>query len=81
MSGREPRIFAVYGFATTHDALAAESVVKAAGIAVIPVPAPRALGSLCGVALRVPLDEAEAAEAAVLAARAAWVSRIEMEDV
>jgi hypothetical protein len=61
------RPFVVYGFASVHDTLAAESVLKAAAIEVVAIPAPRELGELCGIALRVTPSDAEAAEHALIA--------------
>lgn len=49
--------FAVFGFAGTHDALKAENVLLAGGAEVVLIPTPRALGSLCGFAVRVPAAE------------------------
>jgi len=46
--------FTVFGFATTHDALSAESALIDAQVPVRVIPVPKALGSLCGLALRVP---------------------------
>ena len=58
----EPRRFVAYGFASVHDALAAESALASAGVAVVVIPSPRVLGELCGIALRVePACGAEAA--------------------
>lgn len=54
--------YPVFGFATTHDALEAERELKQAGFAVVPIPAPRSLGSLCGIALRLPSEQASSAE-------------------
>ena len=51
---RTPRSFAVFGFSSTHDALAAEDLLQDAGIEAVPIPAPTLLGALCGIALRVP---------------------------
>lgn len=58
-----PRRFVVYGFASVHDALTAESALRDANVGVVTIPSPRGLGELCGVALRVEPDLAEAAEA------------------
>lgn len=58
---RPPRTFAVFGFASTHDALAAEDLLRDAGMEVVPVPAPASLGALCGIALRVPETVSEQA--------------------
>lgn len=61
MSPRELKRFVVFGFASTHDALDAESLLEDMGIDVVPVPAPPDLGGLCGIGLRVdPADEKRA---------------------
>jgi Protein of unknown function (DUF3343) len=58
---RELRTFVVYGFSSVHDALGAESVLNGAGVPVTPVPSPKEIGELCGIALRVaPEDDAHA---------------------
>jgi len=55
---RQPRSYLVLGFASTHAALDAESLLEDLGIALTPIPAPKVLGSLCGIALRLePADE------------------------
>lgn len=59
------RPFTVFGFATTHDALSAEAVLAEAQVTAIVIPAPKALGTLCGLALRVPSDEASCAAEAL----------------
>lgn len=61
-NGRTP--FVVFGFASVHDALEAESALRGAGIPSVTVPSPRELGELCGIALR--LDPADAESAARL---------------
>lgn len=81
MSAREVRPFVVYGFATTHAALAAEDALKAAVLTVVPIPAPRELGSLCGVALRLTPDDAGVAESVLDRAGIAWTARAEIRDV
>lgn len=53
---REP--FTVFGFPTTHAALAAESHLMREAIAVVPVPTPKSIGNSCGIALRVPRSQA-----------------------
>jgi len=58
---REQRRYVVYGFASVHDALAAESALKRAGVDVTAIPSPRELGELCGVALRIEPALADAA--------------------
>jgi hypothetical protein len=55
---REVRVFVVYGFSSVHDALVAESVLKGAGVTVTPVPSPKELGELCGIALRIAPEDA-----------------------
>jgi hypothetical protein len=81
MSPRERRVYAVFGFATTHDALAAETALKAAGIPVTPVPAPRELGSLCGIALRLEISDADRSAAVLAAADIAPTARADIADV
>ncbi len=72
--------FAVYGFATTHDALTAEAALGRARVSVATIPAPRDLGSLCGLAMRVRGSDACDAEAAMSDAGIAWTGRIDLED-
>lgn len=62
------RRFAVFGFASTHDAVRAERLVREALADAALIPAPGALGSLCGLALRVSVAEREAV-ASLLAQR------------
>ena len=58
MTAREPRTFVVLGFGSTHAALDAEALLSDTGIDVVPIPAPKELGALCGIALRLePADE------------------------
>lgn len=57
----EHSAFAVFGFDTTHEALQAESVLLAAGEDVVLIPTPRALGTMCGFAVRVPLERQDPA--------------------
>lgn len=56
-----PATFAVFGFESTHDALKAETVLLAAGEEVVLIPTPKALGTLCGFAVRVPLERQDPA--------------------
>ena len=60
MSDRREQ-FAVFGFASTHDALRAENVLLAADFDVALIPTPAALGTLCGFSVRVPLTRRDAA--------------------
>jgi len=54
----------VLGFGTTHGALAAERLLLDIGVPVTPIPAPKDLGQLCGIALRLdPADVPRADEA------------------
>lgn len=73
-------VFAVLGFDTTHDAMAAERALEEAGIAVTLIPTPKALGTLCGLAARVPRDEEAAAIEALREAGVPVRVRIEMAD-
>lgn len=79
MSRRLQR-FAVFTFATTHDALDAEDALKAEGLAVVPIPTPSGAPNLCGIAMRVPPTEADAARIAIEAAGIAPTGQIEIED-
>ena len=63
---RPLRSFVVFAFESTHAALEAEDVLKAEGLAVVPIPTPAALGSLCGLAMRVPPEQADRARAALV---------------
>ena len=78
---RTPRLFTVLGFATTHDALAAEKHLKAADVPVVPIPTPRALGARCGIALRIPLDDESRADEVLLEKGPLVHSRTQIEDV
>jgi hypothetical protein len=55
------RAFVVLGFASTHDALAAEALLKDLGVAAVPVPAPGELGARCGIALRLEPEDVQRA--------------------
>ncbi|MCX8006667.1 MAG: DUF3343 domain-containing protein [Coriobacteriia bacterium] len=72
--------FVVYGFGTTHDALAAEKALADAGIPVAAVPTPKSLGALCGIAVRTALEDAERTESVLSASGIAWTGRVEIED-
>ncbi len=61
MSLPAPREFAVFAFATTHDALDAEALLGDLGFEVVPVPAPPDLSANCGIALRVPPEDGDRA--------------------
>lgn len=73
--------FVVYGFSTTHAALTAEATLKAAGLSVVPIPAPARLGSVCGIALRVPLEQAANADEVLDTANVTASGRFEIDDV
>ncbi len=64
----EKERFTVFGFAGTHDALKAEETLLEARTDVALIPTPRALGSLCGFAVRVPAHQRDEALAALIAA-------------
>lgn len=78
---RSARLFVVYGFSSVHDALGAESVLKGVGLAVTPVPSPKELGELCGIALRVDPADADRAERLLKSAGMGPKVRAEIEDV
>ena len=75
------RRFVVYGFASVHDAITAESVLTSAGIAVTAIQSPRALGELCGIALRVDPADARAAKAALEVAGLPPRASAEIDDI
>jgi hypothetical protein len=78
---REPQLFAVLGFASTHDALDAETLLGDLGIEVVPIPAPKTIGAHCGIALRMEVDDEERSAAYLDAAGIAVVARIHIQDV
>jgi hypothetical protein len=75
------RRFIAYGFASVHDAMAAEDVLKSAGVPSLAIPSPRALGELCGIALRVDPAQAQAALGALKAAGLPPVASAEIDDL
>jgi hypothetical protein len=76
----ELRSFLVYGFDSTHEALRAERALIAADIEVALIPTPRALGSSCGFAVRVPLAVAERAADVLAEAGVDSNGVVEIED-
>lgn len=72
--------FVVFGFESTHDALHAEEALLAAGFEVALIPTPRALGSLCGFAVRVSADSADGALEVLNAAGVTPQGRIDISD-
>lgn len=78
---REPREFAALGFSSTHDALDAEQLLGDLGITVVPMPAPKSLGALCGIALRLELADEERAISYLEAADITVSARTRIEDV
>lgn len=76
-----PRRFIVFGFASVHDALGAEAVLKAARVPATTIPAPRELGDLCGIALRIDPMEEEHAVRALTRGGASPRSRAEIFDI
>lgn len=52
--GGPRRAYRVWGFSSTHDAIAAEDALKSEGIAATTIPRPAELGGAeCGIAVRV----------------------------
>jgi ribosomal protein L7Ae-like RNA K-turn-binding protein len=51
----------VLGFTSTHDALDAEALLEDMGVDVVPIPTPKSIGALCGIALRLEPDQLERA--------------------
>lgn len=56
------RPFVVYGFASTHEALDAEAILEDMGVDTVPIPTPAAISARCGIALRVPEEQAPRAD-------------------
>lgn len=77
-AGREQ--FCVFGFAGTHEAVRAEEILIAAAVDVALIPTPRALGSLCGFAVRVPTGERDAALEALRAATLEPAGEVTIDD-
>ncbi len=63
---------AIFTFATTHQAMAAEDILRQAGIELEVVPPPRELSPGCGLALRVSLRDVAAARLALTSRGAVW---------
>lgn len=78
---REPRLFAVLTFESTHDALDAEKLLLDLGMDVVPIPAPKIAGAHCGIALRIELEDEDRSVAYLDAAGITVVARAEIEDV
>ena len=56
------RPYRVWGFASTHDAIAAEDVLKRAGLSATTVPRPAEIGGAeCGISVRVPHEDEDRA--------------------
>lgn len=81
MSARQLRPFAVFGFGSTHAALDAEALLQDLGVEVVAIPSPKALGDLCGLALRLELAEEERAARYLEDAGMAPTSRLRVEDL
>lgn len=78
---REPRLYAVLGFASTHDVLEAEALLGDLGVETTPIPTPKAVRAGCGIVLRLdPEDEPQAREYLDRAGISATLSA-EIEDV
>lgn len=78
---REERPFIVLAFDSTHDALAAESLLKDLGVPVTPVPAPAEIGAKCGIALRFEPGDAERAKTFLTRAELLWSGEASVRDV
>jgi hypothetical protein len=78
---REPKPFVVLGFPSTHDALDAESLLGDLGIEVVPMPTPKSIGALCGIALRLAPDDESRAVAYLENAGITVSGRSEIRDV
>jgi hypothetical protein len=81
MSSRERRPYVVFAFATTHEALEAEDALRAARVNVVPIPTPKTVGRLCGIAMRIDPAEESAALDAMQAAGVRVAERVDITDV
>ena len=63
---------ALFTFAGTHQAIAAEDILRDAAIGLEVVPPPRELSAGCGLALRVSLDDVSRAIDALTSRGAVW---------
>ena len=77
-TGQEP--FVVFGFQSTHDALSAEAALDAAGLPLTVMPTPKALGALCGIALRIAEPDRADAETVLHDAGIEWSGSISILD-
>ena len=78
---REKRPFVALGFASTHDALDAETLLADMGIDVVPIPAPQSISAGCGMALRLTPDEEARAEKYLSGAGIVIRARVDILDV
>lgn len=62
----------LFSFASVHDSLHAERVLRQAGIKTLAIPTPREIDLSCGQSLLLTAAEAAAALAALAAAKARW---------
>jgi ribosomal protein L7Ae-like RNA K-turn-binding protein len=76
----ERRTFVAFGFASVHDTLLAEDALRSAGVPSVTIPSPKELGELCGIALRVLPDDADAAESVLVSSGASARARAEISD-
>lgn len=75
------RRFVVFGFTTTYDALAAEDALRVASLDATTVPRPAVLGGAdCGVAVRVEVEDAQAARDVLDACGVSPVAEAYIED-
>jgi len=78
---RDARTFAALGFSSTHDALDAETLLGDLGIDVVPIPAPKTVGTHCGIALRLELADEDRAVTYLETAGIVVAARVQIEDV
>jgi ribosomal protein L7Ae-like RNA K-turn-binding protein len=81
VSAREKRAFTVLGFGSTHDAMAAEALLKDLGVPVVAVPAPKEIGALCGIALRLEQEDDVRAKKLLARAQIAWTQEATVQDL
>ena len=74
------REFVVFGFISTYLALDAETLLDDMVIDVVAIPAPASISALCGLAMRVPADEAERSAQYLNNAEIPISAQVAMED-
>ena len=78
---RPTRPFVAFAFDSTHSALDAEALLEDMGIDVVPIPAPPSVSAQCGIAMRVPQEQAPRASKYLERGGIEVRAMVEFEDV